>query len=347
VAEDTENKTGTVLDGSSDDLSGVERSAILLLTLGEEEAANVMQLMEPKEVQKIGIAMAGLKAVTKMQVTSVVKDFYEIVQTATSLGLDTDQYIRNVLVKALGEDRASGLIDRILLGGHIKGLEAFKWMDPRSIADVIRNEHPQIIAIVLSFLEHDQAAEVLVQFPEPVRIDVVLRIATLDGIQPSALQELNDIMEKQFSGNSNVKSSSVGGVKTAANILNLIDSSMESEIIDGVKDVDGELAETIEELMFVFENLIEVDDRGIQSLLKEVSSDDLVLALKGSDENIKAKIFNNMSKRAADILKDDLESKGPVRLSDVETAQKSIVAVARKMADSGEIMLGGGGEDFV
>lgn len=333
--------------GSRENFTGVERAAILLLTLGEEEAANVMQLMEPKEVQRIGIAMASLKNVTKVDVTKVVKDFHDIVKTATSLGLDTDEYIRNVLVRALGEDRAAGLIDRILIGGHIKGLEAFKWMDPRSIAEVIRNEHPQIIAIVLSFLEHDQAAEVLTQFPEPVRVDVVLRIATLEGIQPSALQELNDIMERQFAGNSNVKSSSVGGVKTAANILNLLDSSIESEIIEGVKDVDGDLAETIEELMFVFENLVEVDDRGIQSLLKEVSSDDLVVALKGADDAIKDKIFKNMSRRAADILKDDLESKGPVKLSDVEAAQKAIVAIARRMADAGEIVLAGGGEEFV
>jgi flagellar motor switch protein FliG len=337
----------TALVGDTETFSGVERAAVLLLTMGEEEAANVMQLMEPREVQKIGIAMASLSNVTKVDVTKVVKDFYEIVRTATSLGLDTDDYIKNVLVKALGEDRASGLIDRILIGGHIKGLEAFKWMDPRSIADVIRNEHPQIIAIVLSFLDTEQAAEVLTQFPEAVRVDVVLRIATLEGIQPSALQELNDIMEKQFAGNANVKSSSVGGVKAAANILNLLDSAMESEIIDGVKDVDGELADTIQELMFVFDNLIEVDDRGIQSLLKEVSSDDLVLALKGADDGVKAKIFKNMSKRAGEILKDDLEAKGPVRLSDVEAAQKGIVAIARRMAETGEIMLGGGGEEFV
>jgi len=337
----------SVLSGNDGELTGVERSAILLLTLGEEEAANVMQLMEPKEVQRIGIAMASLKSVSKVQVTKVVKDFYEIVKTATSLGLDTDEYIRNVLVKALGEDRASGLIDRILLGGHIKGLEAFKWMDPRSIADVIRNEHPQIIAIVLSFLEHDQAAEVLTQFAEAVRVDVILRIATLEGIQPSALQELNEIMEKQFAGNANVKSSSVGGVKTAANILNLLDSSIESDIIDGVKDVDGDLAETIQELMFVFDNLVEVDDRGIQSLLKEVSSDDLVVALKGADDVIKEKIFRNMSKRAGDILRDDLEARGPVRISDVEAAQKAIVAIARRMAETGEIILAGGGDDFV
>ncbi len=329
------------------ELSGSERAAILLLTLGEEEAAAVMKHMEPKEVQKIGTMMANLQNVTKLQVTQVVKDFYHIVQTATALGMDTDDYIRNVLVKALGEDKAGSLIDRILMGGSIKGLEAFKWMDPRSIADVIRNEHPQIIAIVLSFLEHDQAAEVLSMFPEPVRVDVILRIATLEGIQPSALQELNDIMERQFAGNANVKASSVGGVKTAANILNFLDSSIEVEIMDSIKDVDGELAETIEELMFVFDNLAELDDRGMQTLLREVSTEDLVVALKGANEDVKNKVFKNMSKRAADILRDDMEAKGPVRVSDVEAAQKNIVAVARRMAESGEIMLGSGGEEFL
>ncbi len=331
----------------SEPISGVERAAILLLTVGEVEAANVMQLLEPKEVQKIGVAMTSLKAVTKFDVTKVVKDFYDIVGTATSLGLDTDEYVKNVLVKALGEDKAGSLIDRILLGGDVKGLDAFKWMDPRSIADVIRNEHPQIISIVLSFLENDQAAEVLMQFQDSVRIDVILRIATLEGIQPSALQELNVIMEKQFSGSVNMKSSAVGGVKTAANILNLLDSSIESEIIDGVKDVDADLADTIQELIFVFDNLIEIDDRGIQSLLKEVSSEDLVMALKGADEGIQDKIFKNMSKRAGEILKDDLESRGPVRLRDVEGAQKGIVAIARRMTETGEIVLSGGGDEFV
>ncbi|MDH5545451.1 MAG: flagellar motor switch protein FliG [Gammaproteobacteria bacterium] len=329
-------------------LTGLERASILMLTLGEEEAASVMKHMEPKEVQRIGMAMASLKNVTKIQVTRVVKEFYDIVETATALGLDTDEYIRNVLVKALGEDKAAGLIDRILMGGHIKGLEAFKWMDPKSIADLIRNEHPQIIAIVLTFLEHDQAAEVLTMFSEPVRVDVILRIATLEGIQPSALQELNDIMERQFAGNANVKSSSVGGVKAAANILNFVDTATETEIIDNIKDVDNELAENIQELMFVFDNLNDVDDRGIQSLLKEISTEDLVVALKGSDDAMKNKFFKNMSRRAADILKDDLESKGPVRVSDVEAAQKGIVAVARRMAEAGEIMLAGtGGEEFI
>jgi len=332
---------------TSTGLTGTERAAILLLTLGEEEAASVMKHMEPKEVQRIGMAMASLSTISKVQVTMVVKEFYTIIQTATALGMDTDEYIRNVLVKALGEDKASGLIDRILMGGHIKGLEAFKWMDPRSIADVIRNEHPQIIAIVLSFLDHDQAAEVLSAFPEPVRVDVVLRIATLDGIQPAALQELNEIMEKQFAGNSSVKASSVGGVKTAANILNFMDSAIETEILDSIKEVDGELAETIEELMFVFDNLTDLDDRGMQTLLRELNTDELVVALKGASEAVKNKVLKNMSKRAADILLDDMEAKGPVRVSDVEAAQKAVVAVARRMAESGEIMLAAGGEEFV
>jgi len=349
IANGNETSLGEMIPlyQSSTGLSGVERASILLLTLGEEEAASVMKHMEPKEVQKIGMTMASLKNITKVQVTQVVKEFYEIVETATALGLDTDEYIRNVLVKALGEDKASNLIDRILLGGHIKGLEAFKWMDPKSIADVVRNEHPQIIAIVLSFLEHDQAAEVLSMFPEPVRVDVILRIATLEGIQPSALQELNEIMETQFAGNANVKASTVGGVKTAANILNFMDSASEVEILDAIKDVDGELAETIEDLMFVFDNLVDVDDRGIQTLLREIGTDDLVVALKGADESVKAKIFKNMSKRASDILRDDMEARGPVRLSDVEAAQKSIVSIARRMAEAGEIMLNASGEEFI
>ncbi len=329
------------------ELSGLESSAILLLTLGEEEAAAVMKHMEPKEVQRLGLAMASLKNVTKEQVTHVVKKFYDIIQSATALGMETDEYIRNVLIKALGEDKASGLIDRILLGGHIRGLEAFKWMEPRAIAELIRNEHPQIIAIVLSFLEQEQAADVLTFFPEAVRTDVILRIATLEGVQPSAIQELNEIMEKQFSGNTNVKSSSVGGVKTAANILNLLDSSMEQEIMERIKQVDAELGEQIEDLMFVFDNLIDVDDRGIQALLREVNMDTLVIALKGADDALKEKIFRNMSKRAAEMLRDDLEAKGPVRLADVEAAQKEIVAIARRMAENGDIMLGGGGEEFL
>jgi flagellar motor switch protein FliG len=239
-------------------------------------------------------------------------------------------------------------MDRILLGGNTKGLEALKWMDARSVAELIRLEHPQIQAIVLSYLDDDHAAEVIGSLPERTRHDVLLRIATLDGIQPSALQELDEILEQQFHGNQNVQSSTMGGVRSAADILNFVDSSMEGEIMEMIKDVDSELGQQIQDLMFVFDNLVDVDDRGIQALLREVSSETLILALKGADEAMKSKIFSNMSKRAAEMMQDDLENKGPVRLSEVEGAQKEILAVARRMSDSGEIVLGGkGAEQFV
>jgi flagellar motor switch protein FliG len=233
------------------------------------------------------------------------------------------------------------------LGRNSKGLEQLKWMDPRAIAELIRLEHPQIIAIVLSFLESDQAAQVVSQFPDRVRTDVIMRIATLDGIQPAALQELDEILEKQFSGATNVKSSSLGGVKTAAEILNMLDGAVESKLMEEIIEVDADLGQELQDNMFVFENLIDVDDRGIQTLLREVSTEQLLLALRGADEGLKDKIFKNMSKRAAEMLKDDLEAAAPAKLSDVEAAQKEILVVARRLADAGEIMLGGGGEEFV
>ena len=329
-------------------LNGVERSAILLMTLGEQAAAEVLKHMDPKEVQKLGAAMAQIDNVTRQQVDEVLRHFCQTVQDETGLGLGSDEYVRNVLINALGQDKAEGLIDRIIQGGNTKGLETLKWMDPRAVAEIIRLEHPQIMAIVLSYLEPDQAAEVLALFPERVRVDVTLRIASLDGIQPNALNELNDILEKQFSGNSNVKSSSVGGIKAAANILNFMDSSIEAEIMDSIKEVDADLGQNIQDLMFVFDNLLDVDDRDIQTILREISSESLVLALKGAEDALKEKIFKNMSKRAAEMLRDDLEAKGPVKLSDVEAAQKEILAVARRLADAGDISLGGGGgEEYV
>ncbi|MGD8591382.1 MAG: flagellar motor switch protein FliG [Gammaproteobacteria bacterium] len=332
----------------NDTNNGVTKAAILLLTLGEQAASQVMKHMEPKEVQAVGSAMAALKNVSKDQVSEVLADFCHTMDKQTGLGLGADDYIRNVLVQALGEDKAGNMIERILRGTNTKGLETLKWMDPRAVAEVIRLEHPQIIAIVLSYLDPDQAAEVLGYFPERVRVDVIMRIATIDGIQPVALAELNEIMEKQFSGNTNVKSSSVGGTKTAADILNFMDSSLEAEIMDNVKEVDADLGQQIQDLMFVFDNLNEVGDRDIQTILREISSDSLVLALKGADEPLKEKIFKNMSKRASEMLRDDLEAKGPVRLSDVETAQKEILAVARRLAESGDISLGGsGGDEYI
>jgi len=330
------------------EVKGIDRAAIFLMSLGEVAASEVLKHMDPKEVQSVGAAMAQLNNVSRGQVTSVLKDFCATVQEETGLGLGTDDYVRSVLKKALGDDKAEGLIDRILQGGNTKGLETLKWMDSRAVAEIIRLEHPQIIAIVLSYLDPDQSAEVLAVFPDRVRVDVLMRISTLDGIQPAALNELNDIMEKQFTGKNNVKSSSVGGLKAAANILNFIDSSMEGEIMDSVKEIDADLGQSIQDLMFVFDNLNAVDDRDIQTILREISSESLVLALKGAEDELKEKILRNMSKRAAEMLRDDLEAKGPVRLSEVEGAQKEILSVARRLADAGDISLGGsGGEEYV
>jgi flagellar motor switch protein FliG len=329
-------------------LNGTERAAVLLLSLGEAQASEVLKHMGPKEVQRIGTAMATLKNVSRDSVTHVLETFVETVQQQTALGVGTEDYLRKVMVQALGEDKASGLMDRIMMGSSTKGLEALKWMDARAVAELIRLEHPQIQAIVLSYLDPDHAAEVLNYFSERVRPDVLLRIATLEGIQPQALKELDEIMERQFSGNQNVQSSSVGGVKAAANILNFVDTAIEGEVMEMIKDVDAELGQQIQDLMFVFDNLVDVDDRGMQQLLREVSSDTLILALKGADETMREKIFSNMSKRAAEIMRDDLENKGPVRLSEVENAQKEILSIARRMADSGEIALGGkGAEQYV
>ncbi|MCU7860136.1 MAG: flagellar motor switch protein FliG [Candidatus Thiodiazotropha sp. (ex Lucinoma kastoroae)] len=328
-------------------IGGVVRSAILLLALGEKDAAELLRHMGPKEVQDVGLAMASLTDVTTDQMEGVMHHFVSTLEQQTALGLGSDDYIRNMLTNALDEDKAGGVIDRILLGRNSKGLEQLKWMDPRAIAELIRLEHPQIIAIVLSFLEPDQAAQVVSQFPDRVRTDVIMRIATLDGIQPAALKELDEILEKQFSGASNVKSSSLGGVKTAAEILNMLDGAVESKLMEEITEVDNDLGQELQDNMFVFENLIDVDDRGIQSLLREVSTEQLLLALRGADEALKEKIFKNMSKRAAEMLKDDLEAAAPAKLSDVEASQKEILQVARRLADAGEIMLGGGGDEFV
>jgi flagellar motor switch protein FliG len=250
-----------------------------------------------------------------------------------------------MLNSALGEEKASSVIDRILLGKNSKGLDSLKWMDPRAVAGVVQNEHPQIIAIVLSYLESDHAAEILLHLPERSRSDVLMRIATLDGVPPAALLELNQILEAQFSGNNGVKSSGVGGIKTAAGILNFMDGAAETAITEAITEHDPELAQAIQSQMFVFDNLIEIDDRGIQAILRDVQSEQLIMALKGADDSIKEKIFGNMSSRAADMMREDLEAKGPVRVKDVEDAQKEILSVAKRLADAGEISLGGKGED--
>ncbi|MEY8203700.1 MAG: flagellar motor switch protein FliG [Bermanella sp.] len=344
AADNTPAKAGgelSVLDHKS-------RAAILLMSLGEKDAAELLKHLGPKEVQAVGATMAALKDVTQSQVEGVVAEFLDSLSGQTGLGLGADEYIRNMLTAALGTEKAGGLIDRILLGGNTTGLDTLKWMESRAVSDIIRHEHPQIQAIVVAYLDADQAAEILYNFDEKVRLDIMMRVASLQAVQPAALMELNDILEKQFSGTSGQQTTAMGGVKVTASIINNLDSTMSGELLDQIKEMDEEMGVQIQDLMFVFENLNEVDDRGIQVLLREVSGDLLTIALKGADEDLKEKIFRNMSKRAAELLRDDLEAKGPVKVSEVEVAQKEILVIARRMADAGEIALGGaGGEQMM
>ncbi|HUK02311.1 MAG TPA: flagellar motor switch protein FliG [Steroidobacteraceae bacterium] len=327
--------------------SGTERAAILLLTLGETEAAQVLKHMGAKEVQRVGAAMAQLASVSRDEVSSVLTDFSSGIESQTSVGVGADEFLRKVLVNALGEDKAASVIDRIHIGRSSKGLEALKWMDARAVAELIRLEHPQIIAIVLAYLDADHAAEILQQLPANVRPDVLMRVAALDGVQPSALSELDDVIEKQFAGKSTGKTSVLGGAKAAANIINFLGPSQESALMEQITAVDQPLGARIQDLIFTFDNLMDLDDRSMQELLRQVPSDKLLIALKGTEEDLKQKIFKNMSQRAAEMLRDDLEAKGPVRLSEVEGAQKEILTVARKLAESGAIALAGKGEEYV
>lgn len=323
---------------------GVLKSAILLMSIGEEEAAEVLKYLGPKEVQKIGMAMAGLENISREQIQVSLHDFRTEAEERTTLGVGSDSYIRSILTKALG-DKATNLIDRILQGGDTSGIESLKWMDSASVAEMIKNEHPQIIATILVHLDYDQASEILAMFTERLRNDVMLRIATLDGVQPHALRELNDVLTKLLSGSDNIKKSKVGGVKAAAEILNFMGGAAESAIIGNIKEFDEELAQRIQDEMFIFEDIGKIDDRGIQLLLREIQSESLIVALKGATPEMREKIFKNMSQRAAEMLRDDLEAKGPVRLSEVEGEQKEILKIVRRLADEGQIVLGGKGEE--
>jgi len=325
--------------------SGVRKSAILLMSLGEEEAAGVLKYLGPKEVQKIGAAMAALANVTHEDIQTTVREFRTETEERTTLGMAADDYIRSVLTKALGNDKAANLIERILHGGDTSGIEGLKWMDAASVAELIKNEHPQIIATILVHLDFDQASEILTHFVERLRNDVMVRIATLDGIQPHALRELNDVLTKLLSGGDHMKKAAMGGVKAAAEMLNLMGTAVETGVISNIKEFDAELAQRIQDEMFVFEDVIDVDDRGVQLLLREIQSESLIIALKGATPELREKIFKNMSQRAAEMLRDDLEAKGPVRLSEVEAEQKEILKVVRRLADEGQIILGGKGEE--
>lgn len=327
----------------SDD--GVMRSAILMLALGEDEAAEVMKFLSPKEVQKLGAAMATMKSVANDEVDSVVNEFIAIAEQSSALNVDSDEYIRAVLTKALGEDKASGILNRILQNRDSGGIESLKWMDAQTVAEFIKNEHPQIIATILVHLDADQASGVLGHFTDRLRQDTMLRIATLDGVKPIALRELNDVMTKLLTGNENLKKQTMGGIKVAAEIMNFMSGDNEAKLMEGLKSYDEEMAQKIMDQMFVFDNILDLDDKGIQVMLKEVQSETLIVALKGTTEEMREKIFKNMSSRAAEMMKEDLESKGPVKLSEVEAQQKAILQIVRRLADEGQIMLAGKGDD--
>ena len=326
----------------------VEKSAILLIALGEDYASEVLKHMAPREVQKLGHAMANLKTVPRSRVEAVLAEFHQISEEAAAVHVDTDAYVRAVLTKALGNDKAANLISRILQGGDTNGIEGLKWMDAPTVAELIRNEHPQIIASILVHLANDHASDILNLFTERLRNDVILRIATLEGIQPEALRELNDVMLRLLSGSANLKKSAMGGVRAVAEILNFMGTANETTVVDSIREYDPDLAQKILDEMFVFENLLDLDDRGIQLLLREIQSDSLILAMKGASEPLREKIFKNMSQRAAEMLREDLESRGPVRLSEVEAEQKEILKIVRRLADEGQLVLGGaGGEEMI
>ena len=327
------------------DDQGLEDAAILLMSLGEEEAAEVFKHLTPKEVQRLGETIARTKTVSRERFDNVLTRFESQSNDHSSLVNDTDEYVKAVLRKALGEDKANLLIDRILQGSDTTGIESLKWMDPASVAELLRNEHPQILAAILVHLEFDQASEVLKSFSERHRNEVMVRIATLDGIQPSALKDLNDVMSKVLAGGDRMKKSNLGGVKAAAEILNMLGNSIETAVLDYVRESDPDLAQKLMDNMFGFDDLIKVDDKGIQAILKEVQSESLVLALKGAMPEMREKVFRNMSSRAAETLKEDLESRGPVRVSDVESEQKEMLKIVRRLADEGQIQLSSGSDD--
>ena len=327
-------------------LTKTQKTAIIMMVLGEEEAANVIGHLPPREVQHLGAAMVSVANVSQGAVDMVLDEFVGTMKQQTNLSMGTSDYVQRVFNKALGEDKASSVLNRIIPTRASNGLDILNWMDARSIAEMIRGEHPQIISIIVSFLEHEVAADVLHYLPEDLRADIIMRVAQLETIQPEELEELETIMQKQFTSNSAVKSSNVGGVNQAAKIMNFTKSDMETQIMGNLMERDEDLTGRIQDNMFVFDNLSGVDARSIQVLIRNIETDLLMVALKGADDLVKDTFLDNMSKRAGILFLDDMEAKGPMRISEVEEAQKDILRTARRLSDAGEMMLGGGA-DFV
>lgn len=328
-------------------LSGSSQAAILLMALGEEEAASILQHMEPSEVQALGEAMTAIKGVSQEQIGDTLDQFIDRIGHESSLSLGSADYFKSTLTRALGKDKATSVLSQMHTRDEEQGLTALKWMDPRVIVKLVRNEHPQIIATVLSQLSRAQAGEVLNQLPEKIQADIVLRITRLDSVHPAAMKELNEIITQLFQNNADIELTGIGGVQSAAEILNGVNKDTEKSILEIIESIDGELCEKIRDGMFIFENLLALDDRGMQSLLREVSNEHMLLALKGASIELQQKIFKNMSKRAAELLKDDLEAKGPVKLTEVEESQREILIVAKRLSDEGTIALSSKGDDYV
>ena len=324
---------------------GLQDAAILLMSLGEAEAAEVFKFLSPKEVQKLGEAIARTKSVPRDRVEEVINRFSGVAASQSLLVEDSGDYVRLVLKRALGDDKATLLIDRILQGGDISGIEGLKWMDAVSVAELLRNEHPQIVAAIMVHLDPDQAADVLKNLSERQRNEVMMRVATMEGIQPAALKDLNEVMFQVLSGTDRVRKASLGGVKTAAEMINLLGSAIEGTVIESIRNHDPDLAQRIMDKMFVFDDIMNLDDKAIQLVLKELPSEVLISALKGAQPELKDKILANMSSRAAETLREDLESRGPMRLSEVEAQQKEVLKVVRRLSDEGQIALGGAGDD--
>ncbi len=329
-------------------LKGVEKAAVVLMALGEDHAAEILRHLDPRELHKIGVAMTTLTRINREQISEIVQTFNEEVHEQISLVLDSENFVRGVLTRAVGREKAKGILEHIFDGETRSGVDSLKWMDARAIAGGLRDEHPQVVALVLSSLRVEQAAEIVGLLPAPLRDEALLRVATLGEVPSGALEELNELIEKQVMGNINAAATAkIGGPKRAAEILGRLDGEVEGQILDKIKEADADLGERIEEMMVVFENLLGVSDRDIQTLLREVSSEVLLVALRGAEEAVRAKIMGNMSKRAAELLRDDLEAMPPVKLSDVENAQKEIMNAAKRLAEAGEITLGSKGDQLV
>ncbi len=327
------------------DEDGLNNAAIFLMSLGEEEAAEVFKHLSPKEVQKLGETIARMRTVSREKVDEVMAKFTTEAAAQSLLVSDTSNYVRAVLKRALGDDKAGLLIDRILQGGDVSGIESLKWMDPLSVAELLRNEHPQIVAAILVHLDPDHVASILKHLTERQRGEIMLRIATLEGIQPVALKDLNEVLFKVLAGGDKIRKASLGGVKTAAEIINLLGTNVDTAVLESIRAYDPDLAQKIMDKMFVFDDVLKLDDRAIQTVLKEIASETLIVALKGAVPELREKFLANMSSRAAEAMREDLESRGPMRLSEVEAQQKEILKTVRRLSDEGQIVIGGGGDD--